>query len=383
MKLYRIFNQVHQQSVCCCRSALMIQCSGYSANRRTKPRIVYPRERVSEKKLSRRFVDYLLVTVKGGDGGNGMIGFSSLPCKEWAGPDGGDGGNGGHVIITACHNVNSFSHVASVLVGKHGTKGRAKCQHGRNAEHTNVRVPVGTLVKNADTKQLLADLSQEGKSYILGRGGAGGHGNHFYLSNEMRAPAIAEEGGKGEHRQVILELKVSAHVGLVGFPNAGKSTLLTALSRATPAIADYPFTTLNPHIGMVQYRDNIQVAVADIPGLIEGSHMDRGLGISFLRHIEKCACLLYVLDLSAPEPWQQLEQLQYELEQYMKYLSKRPHAIIANKIDLPGMADKLEILKSKVSFPVIEVSGKEGHNMEALRKEILRLYEAYGQAAKG
>ncbi|KAL3859504.1 hypothetical protein ACJMK2_009722 [Sinanodonta woodiana] len=195
----------------------------------------------------------------------------------------------------------------------------------------------------------------------------------------MRAPAYAEMGAEGEKKTVYLELKTMAHAGLIGFPNAGKSTLLRAISRARPKVAAYPFTTLNPHVGMVVYDDFEQIAVADIPGLIPDAHKNRGLGIAFLRHIERCTCLLYVIDLSVDEPWIQLDSLKFELEQYKERLSKRPHAVIGNKIDLPNADKNLKELEERIDLPVFAVSAKKRLNIEPVLYHLRELYDKYSQ----
>lgn len=223
--------------------------------------------------------------------------------------------------------------------------------------------------------EILCDLNQQDARYIAARGGSGGHGNHFYLSNENRHPDIAEKGAEGETRKFDLELRIMAHIGLVGFPNAGKSTLLRAISRARPKVASYPFTTLNPHIGIVHYDDYVQLAVADLPGLIPGAHLNKGLGISFLRHIERCSGILYVIDVSSSSPLEQLECLKFELEKYQEGLSKRPHAIVANKCDLDVDEEKLDILRSQVEMPIFPVSAKFGNNILNLLKYIRKLYD--------
>ncbi|XP_046368129.2 mitochondrial ribosome-associated GTPase 2-like [Haliotis rufescens] len=326
----------------------------------------------------KHFVDFRRVEVIGGGGGHGCMALTSLHRKEWAGPDGGNGGNGGHVVFKASANRKSLIDLDPVIRADSGGKGHARNCHGKNAEHLMVEVPVGTVVKDEDGKTL-SSLEASGEYYVAARGGAGGHGNHFFLSNENRAPAYAEAGAEGQRRVLLVELKTMAHAGLIGFPNAGKSTLLRAISRARPKVASYPFTTLNPHIGMVMYDDFEQIAVADIPGLISGAHLNRGLGISFLRHIQRCTCLLYVLDLSVDDPWTQLHDLQFELDQYEEGLSQRPCAIVANKIDLPQADENLRALRDHVTLPVFPVSARERVGIQQLLVHLRELYDTYAE----
>ncbi|CAH2311131.1 mitochondrial ribosome-associated GTPase 2 [Pelobates cultripes] len=341
-----------------------------------KPRDLTRRKRdLSEKKLTRHFVDQRRVRVLGGSGGNGASCFHSEPRKEYGGPDGGDGGNGGHVIFKVDPNIKSLSAIVPVYQGNHGEPGRSGNCFGRNGEHIYVGVPLGTLIK--EDGMVLADLSQPGEQFVAAHGGAGGKGNRFFLSNENRAPMVATPGDPGDERVLQLEIKTMAHAGMVGFPNAGKSSLLRLLSNARPAVAPYPFTTLNPHVGIINYRDYEQVSVADIPGIIEGAHQNRGLGISFLRHIERCLFLLYVLDLSHPEPWTQLQSLQYELKQFDDSLPSRPHVIVANKIDLPQSRETLEQLRQKTESKIIAVSALTGENAEELILHLRELYDKY------
>ncbi|XP_032365734.1 mitochondrial ribosome-associated GTPase 2 [Etheostoma spectabile] len=335
-----------------------------------------PKKReLSEKKLTRHFVDHRRVKLEAGSGGKGASGFHSEPRKEWGGPDGGNGGDGGSIIIKADKFVKSLAQIVPVYKGEDGQSGGSKNCYGRNGSPTYISVPLGTVVK--EQGQTVVDLSEHGQEYLAVFGGAGGKGNRFFLSNENRAPMTATPGMTGQERVLHLELRTMAHAGLVGFPNAGKSSLLRAISNARPAVAAYPFTTLNPHVGIVNYRDHEQVAVADIPGIIRGAHLNRGLGISFLRHIERCRFLLYVLDLSTPEPWTQLEHLRYELDQYEPGLARRPQAIIANKMDLPDAREKLETLQSHVTQRVIPVSALTGQNTEELILQLRELYDGY------
>lgn len=330
---------------------------------------------------TKHFVDYKKVRVVGGAGGNGALSFLSVFAKEFAGPDGGDGGNGGHVIFKANTNLKSLNHLHSVVLGKNGVKGSNKNCHGRSAEHTYVEVPVGTIFRDESGK-FMTGLNVIGDYYVAARGGAGGHGNTFFASGENVAPRVAEDGALGEDRVLHVELRTMAHAGLIGFPNAGKSTLLRAISRARPKVAPYPFTTVNPHVGMVEYDDYVQIAVADIPGLIKDAHKNRGLGFQFLRHIERCVCLLYVLDLSVEEPWTQLSDLKYELEQYSPGLSERPHAVIGNKIDLPVSEENLKLLQEQISLPIFAVSAKKGTNINDLLLHLRSLYDKYNETTE-
>ncbi|GAB1610424.1 mitochondrial ribosome-associated GTPase 2-like, partial [Argonauta hians] len=338
-----------------------------------------PRKPTSENE--RPFIDYKEVTVEAGKGGDGCLSFLRLPQNEWAGPDGGDGGNGGHVVIEASRNCKSLGHVKSLVYGRNGTDGRNNNRHGRNAEHFTLKVPVGTVVKT-DELETVGSLLKEGQYVLAARGGAGGKGNRFFLSNEERAPACAETGAAGQKRSLVLEMTALAHVGLIGFPNAGKSTLLRALSRARPRVAAFPFTTLSPHIGVIEYDDYVQVAVADIPGLIEGAHLNKGLGHAFLRHIERCACLLYVVDLTGHRCWTQLTALRAELEHYQPGLAARPHAVVANKTDVPWAARNLESLTEWLRAegelrhtPVFAVSAKMKDGIRPLVQHIRSLYD--------
>ncbi|KAG0725404.1 Mitochondrial ribosome-associated GTPase 2 [Chionoecetes opilio] len=328
----------------------------FVALRRSKERSDAPK--------SHHFVDYRKVRVVGGDGGDGCISFLSTYKKEYAGPDGADGGNGAHVVFKAVMGVRGLAHLSSYVQGTLGEPGRNKDCLGANAEDTIVEVPIGTVFKVEG--EVVASLGEEGAMFVAARGGAGGKGNSFFTTDVDQAPRIAEFGGKGELFSYDVELRTMADVGLIGFPNAGKSTLLRGISRARPKVAAYPFTTLNPHVGMIHYSDHHQMAVADIPGLIEGAHRNHGLGYAFLRHIERCDCLLYVIDTSQPRPWEQLEVLMNELEQYQEGLSLRPHAVVANKMDLPQAQDNLEKLRARIDLPLVPVSAKMGDQLAPL-----------------
>ncbi|XP_040185778.1 mitochondrial ribosome-associated GTPase 2 [Rana temporaria] len=335
---------------------------------------------LSEKKLTRYFVDHRRVKVAGGAGGDGACCFHSEPRKEFGGPDGGDGGNGGHVIIKVDPSVKSLASIVPQYRGIDGRPGRSKNCYGRGGDDVFIKVPIGTLVKEDGV--VLADLSTSGEEFVAVHGGMGGKGNRFFLSNENRAPVTTIPGELGEEKSLQLELKTMAHAGMVGFPNAGKSSLLRVLSNARPAVAAYPFTTLNPHVGVIRYQDYEQIAVADVPGIIEGAHQNRGLGLSFLRHIERCRILLYVLDLAHPEPWTQMRSLQYELSQFDENLTQRPHIVVANKIDLPEAGKTLANLRQEVGGKIIAVSALTGENAEELILCIRELYDGQRTGAR-
>lgn len=352
-------------------------CKGFKEQENiSKPlRIIKPKA-ISDTEKS--IVDLKKVRTIGGKGGDGNISFLQLWANENAGPDGGDGGNGGHVIFQAAYDVRDLSHLTSILKAENGENGHNKSCFGKNAEHTIIHVPIGTIVRNIEG-HIIADLNQKGMMFIAARGGAGGHGNAFFKSDVYQVPRISEYGANGEDLQYVLEISSMAHVGLIGFPNAGKSTLLRTISRARPKVAAYPFTTLKPHLGMVLYDDHEQIAVADLPGLIPDSHKNKGLGIQFLKHIERCKILLFILDITSDEPWRDFEILKYEITKFNIQLNKRLFLIAANKMDLSGTMKKLEILKQKIHLPIIPISAKMGTNISILLKEIRILYDKEGK----
>ena len=286
------------------------------------------------------FVDRATISVKAGDGGNGCCSFRREKFVPKGGPDGGDGGNGGDVILIASANEQNLTPFAyqTRYQAKNGPNGQGADCHGRNAAPVTIKVPVGTIITDEETGELVADLDEEGKSVIAAKGGRGGRGNARFASSVNRAPRRCDPGEEGEERRLHLELKTIADAGLVGFPNAGKSTLISTVSAARPKVAPYPFTTLHPVVGVVEYPDYKRLTLADIPGLIDGAHRNVGLGHAFLRHIERTTVLIYVLDMAGIDgrkPWDDLVNLEKELELYQENLSKRPAIIVANKMDLP------------------------------------------------
>lgn len=295
------------------------------------------------------FIDQARIFVKAGDGGTGHCSFRREKFAEFGGPNGGDGGDGGDVVFLASNRVSTL---LDLRYQRHyeATSGERGCKrncHGRTGPDIVISVPVGTLVKSEDG-DIIADLVAEGQTAIVAKGGKGGKGNARFATSTNRAPRQFEPGTPGEERWLILELKLLADVGLVGFPNAGKSTLISAISSAHPEIASYPFTTLRPHLGVVEWMEHSSFVVADIPGLIEGAHEGKGLGIQFLRHIQRTAFLLYLIDISewiSENPLATFETLKNELQAFDPELLERQFAIVATKMDSQGQGQHLERLR--------------------------------------
>ncbi|HHY06837.1 MAG TPA: GTPase ObgE [Clostridia bacterium] len=314
------------------------------------------------------FYDYTKIYVKGGDGGKGMVSFRREKYVPEGGPSGGDGGQGGSVILQVAEGLHTLAdfHFQRHFKAERGENGKAKNMHGANGSDLLVKVPVGTVVRLAGTKEVIADLASAGQQFIVARGGRGGKGNARFVSSVNRAPRIAENGDLGEEKWIELELKLLADVGLIGFPNVGKSTIIAHVSAAKPKIANYHFTTLHPHLGVVSLGPEKSFVLVDIPGLIEGASEGVGLGHRFLRHVERTRLLLHVLDIAGSEgrdPCQDFTVINKELEKYNPYLKNRPQIIVANKMDLSGAEENLVRLKKELGtkyeiYPVSAVTGE-------------------------
>lgn len=308
------------------------------------------------------FVDKVKIYVKGGDGGAGQVAFRREKYVPNGGPAGGDGGRGGDIIFEVDEGLRTLMdfRYQHHFKAKAGEKGRSKAQHGAGADDRIVKVPPGTMVKDAETGQLLADLVYHGQKAIIVKGGRGGRGNMRFATSVNPAPSISENGELGEERWVELELKLLADVGLVGYPSVGKSTLLSVVSAARPKIGAYHFTTIAPNLGVVQVEDGRSFVMADLPGLIEGAHEGVGLGHQFLRHIERTKVLIHVIDMAGSEgrdPYEDYVQINQELILYKQDLEKRPQIIAANKMDLPEAEENLKLFREQVDpdvqiFPI-------------------------------
>ena len=300
------------------------------------------------------FIDRAKIHVQGGDGGNGVTAFRREKFVPRGGPSGGDGGRGGDVILVADASLNTLLHLRynPRHVAQRGLHGEGSNRSGHTGEDLIVRVPVGTQIFDATTGDLLHDLSHDGDRWLAARGGRGGFGNAHFTTSTNRAPRYHQNGGKGEELDLQLELKLLADVGLVGFPNAGKSTFISTVSAARPKIADYPFTTLEPHLGVVDLGDFRTFVIADIPGLIEGAHTGAGLGDRFLRHIERTKLLLHLVDVSSVsgrDAVSDYETVNRELASYNQDLATRPQFVVATKIDALDEPERLESLKQRAS----------------------------------
>ncbi len=329
-----------------------------------------------------KFIDTIEIRVQSGNGGDGMLCFKRARNLPKLGPDGGNGGNGGDVFLEADPQLNTLHALRfrKLYLAEHGAKGGTKNCTGRCGDPCIIPVPLGTLVLDADTREILGELLEPGQRLLVAAGGARGYGNLHYVTSTRQAPHMMLPGKKGEARMLHMELKVLADIGLAGFPNAGKSTLLSQMSAARPQIADYPFTTLTPNLGVIQVRDDEPFGptyvMADIPGLVEGASEGKGLGFQFLKHLERTRLIVYLLGcmdfIHAPEV--ALPLLEKELQAYSPDLAAKPKIVVLNKIDLLSAEERVTQVEAleKLGYEVVSISGATGEGVAALK---MRLYE--------
>ncbi len=320
------------------------------------------------------FIDRVVIEIRSGKGGDGMISFHREKYVSHGGPSGGNGGRGASVYLVASKKINTlynFRH-SKTFIAEDGEKGGTENCYGRKGEDLYIEVPVGTVVYLEDGHEFLFDLSEDGQSVMICKGGRGGRGNAAFKSSINKTPKVAENGAPGETKRLILELKLLADVGFIGLPSVGKSTLLAAISAARPEIADYPFTTLVPNLGVVVQGDESFVA-ADLPGLIKGAHLGKGLGLQFLRHIERCRVIVHIVDMSdnGRDPYEDYKEINNELKEYGFGLFKRPMIIVASKMDEEGAKEKLAYFKKKVRKEVIEISSLTDMGLDTLIRKCL------------
>jgi GTPase len=330
------------------------------------------------------FVDRVEIEVQAGDGGAGCVSFRRERYVPRGGPDGGDGGSGGNVVVVAEPGVDSLVALAHRKFWRadRGTHGQGSNRHGRNGSDLTIHVPPGTVVIDAQHGFMLKDLARPGDEMIAARGGKGGWGNAHFKSSTNQAPRQCSPGEEGEHRRLIFELKVIADVGLVGKPNAGKSTLLSRLSRARPEIADYPFTTKHPNLGRVTIDLDRSFVMADIPGLIEGAHAGVGLGHEFLRHVERAGILVHLIEpspMDGTDPIRNYHAIRDELRQYNVELVERPEIVAVTKAELPGAAEIRDQLAAELGREVLLISAVTGQNLNRLTAAIIRQLDGHDE----
>jgi len=325
-----------------------------------------------------QFIDEVVIEVTAGPGGNGCMAFRREKFRPMGGPCGGDGGRGGDIILVGDRGLSTLIELkySPKWRARRGENGKGKDMFGRNAPATRIRVPLGTRVKDADSGRELADLRAHGQEFTAAKGGRGGRGNLSFKTSRRTAPDWAEEGKPGEHRRLLLELMLIADVGLAGFPNAGKSTLIRKVSAARPKVADYPFTTIVPNLGVVRLDENRSFVVADIPGIIEGASSGAGLGLRFLRHVERTRVICHLIDLgplAEADPVKGFETINRELESYSKALAERPQVVVLNKIDLAAVRDKVNRIRQRFRRKKIKlhaISALTGEGVPELMEEL-------------
>lgn len=321
------------------------------------------------------FVDLVKMELEAGRGGDGIVAYRRELKVEKGGPFGGNGGNGGSIIFVGDEGLSTLLDLRynKKLTGISGEKGAHKGMTGANAPHTYVKVPVGTIIFDETTGRVIGDITKNQQEVVVCKGGRGGRGNMAFATGILKCPDFCEKGEPGEKRSVRCELKVLADCGLVGFPSVGKSTLISAVSKARPKIAEYHFTTLVPNLGMVEVPDGRSFVMADLPGIIEGAHQGAGLGLQFLRHIERCRVIVHIIDMAATDgrdPYSDYLVINQELVSYKMNLTKRPQIIVANKMDMPEAKENLKEFKKKVKDPIIEISAYQKQNLDELLYKI-------------
>jgi GTP-binding protein len=329
-----------------------------------------------------KFIDEAIITAQSGDGGKGCVSFRREKFIPRGGPDGGDGGKGGDIILSTTSRKRTLYHFKyqKHFKAENGAHGQGKQKTGKNGRNLTIELPPGTLVIDADTGHLIKDLVDTDETFVILKGGRGGQGNTKFKTSTHQTPRFAQPGEPGETRTLKFELKLLADVGIIGLPNAGKSTLISAISSARPKIANYPFTTLVPSLGVVQTGWSEPFVVADIPGLIKGAHHGTGLGIKFLRHIERTRILVHLIDASSIDPDNPLDQyhsINQELAMYDEKLVKKPQIVVLNKLDLSGVQKAADIFQSAViDKKVVFISALTGQGLEELKSQIVQLLDS-------
>jgi GTPase len=340
-----------------------------------------------------KFIDEAIITVQSGDGGSGCVSFRREKFIPRGGPDGGDGGKGGDVVLKTTLRKRTLQHFQFKRHFKaiNGAGGQGKQKTGKTGQDLIIEIPPGTLVSDAETEQILKDLTKPGEAFIAAKGGRGGQGNRRFKSSTNRSPRFSQPGEPGETLTLKLDLKLLADVGIIGLPNAGKSTLISSISSANPKIGNYPFTTLSPNLGVVQTPWGEPFVVADIPGLIEGAHKGAGLGIKFLRHIERTRILVHLIDvlsIDLENPLKVYNTINKELAMYSKGLAEKPQIVVVNKLDLPGADEAANIFKSAAkNKKILLISAINQTGIEELKSQIVKLLDNYsgilGSAVQG
>lgn len=330
-----------------------------------------------------KFIDEAIITVQSGKGGRGCVSFRREKFVPKGGPDGGDGGDGGNVVFVAStrkRTLYRFRHQKR-LKAQDGRHGQGQCKHGKNGADLIIEIPVGTVVSDAETGEIIKDFTADGESFVIAKGGRGGRGNKRFATSRHQAPRFAQPGEPGQIFALKLELKLLAEVGIIGLPNAGKSTLISRISSARPKVGNYPFTTLTPNLGMVQPQWGEPFAVADIPGLVEGAHSGTGLGIKFLRHIERTRILLHLIDVTTidpADPLQSYKTINKELALYSEKLAAKPQIVVLNKMDMPGAKEAAELFQAAVeNQKVILISAITGAGVDRLISELAEAIDKF------